>query len=160
MRIAVTKTDENDQHYKVGHFDHDKAQRFDAVPGRSDQQLPADARNKLDRQILFRTKEGRWVLRDYLSVEPLIPAHSYITDEQARKWLERNEHEEAVRRFFTEVAEDRGPGRPAIGARANIPFGRDRLAAIDTWAQARNISRGEAVRQLLDIALDRQEVSS
>lgn len=137
----------------IGHFDHDKALRFNAVPARN-----GHPGNLKDRERLYRTKEGRWVLYDCLEATwgGEIGQYSYIKPGQAREWLERNEHEEALRENFLEAPEGRNPGRPTIGARANLSVGPDRLAAIDAWARARKLTRGEAVRQLLDIALEHE----
>ena len=153
MRINVTMADEDGRRHVIGHFDHDKAVQFNAAPGRNGQ-----PRNLKDRQRLYHTKEGRWVLYDCLEVTSggEIGPHSYIKPGQAREWLERNEHEEALREIFLEASEGRNPGRPTIGARANLSVGPDRLAAIDAWARARKLTRGEAVRQLLDIALEHE----
>jgi hypothetical protein len=147
MNIAVTEADEQGQRHLVGWFDQRKAEQFNEESRRNgSSHVSANTGRPRGHQRLFRTAKGRWVLNSYTSQRGgEIGYYSYISDEQARDWLRRNNCEQAVR----------GPGRPVIGGRVTIPVGGDRLAAVDTWAQARGTSRGEAVRQLLDIALGR-----
>lgn len=147
VRMNVLETDVNGQLRVIGWFDHRKAERFDEIspqiPGRD------------EHQILFRTAEGRWVLYGYVYARrggAFGKPNTFISSDQARDWLERNGQYEAVARYFGEAAE-RGPGRPAIGGRVTIPIGDGRVSAVDAWARDRKVSRAEAIRQLLDIAL-------
>lgn len=147
MRMNVLEADVNGQLRVIGWFDHRKAERFDEVPP----QVPG--RN--EHQVLFRTAEGRWVLHGYVHARPggaFGTGNTFVSTDQARDWLGRNGHHEAVAGYFGEAAE-RGPGRPAIGGRVTIPIGDGRLTAVDTWARNRKVSRAEAIRQLLDFAL-------
>jgi hypothetical protein len=148
VRMNVLEADVNGQLRVIGWFDHRKAERFDE---RHSQNPRRD-----EHQILFYTAEGRWVLHGYVYWQPgaaLGKGNTFISGDQARGWLERNGHGEAAEHYFSETAE-RGPGRPAIGGRVTIPIGGDRLAAVDVWARDRKVSRAEAIRQLLDIALE------
>lgn len=148
MRMNVLEADVNGQLRVIGWFDHRKAERFD-------ERLPQGP-GRDEPQILFHTAEGRWVLHGHIYWQPGTAhgdGNTFISGDQARGWLERNGHDEAAARYFSETAE-RLPGRPPIGGRATIPIGDGRLAAVDVWARERKVSRAEAIRQLLDIALE------
>lgn len=147
LNIAITEADDQGGRSLVGWFDHRKAEQFnEGSRWEGSSHVSVNTGSPRYHQRLFRTAKGRWVLNSYSSHRGgEIGHYSYIGDEQARDWLKRNNREQVMR----------GPGRPVIGGRVTIAIGDDRLAAIDAWAQAREISRGEAVRQLLDIALRR-----
>jgi hypothetical protein len=73
----------------AGSFDYRKAERFHSRPGHPD-----------GRHELYRTIDGRWVLGAPAdSTADKIVAHIYITDDQARTWLQDNGHDDVLRRF-------------------------------------------------------------
>jgi Ribbon-helix-helix protein, copG family len=107
-------------------------------------------------QTVWRTAQGKWVLEHWSAWQDEESTYAYITPDEARDWLLRNDEDVAVRDHFGEVAEeeDRRPGRPAIGGEAgNVRLGEERLAEVDAYAKAQNLSRAEAVRRLVDEAL-------
>ena len=132
MIIAITETDSEGNRNLVGRFDHRTAQCFNSD------------RNH-DR--LYRTARGRWVLYTCINAQAhgQTGDHCYIDDEKAREWLQHNGHADALR----------PPGRPEIGGKIAVAVGSSRLTAVSAWAQEHGIGRGEAIRQLLDMALDR-----
>ena len=48
----------------------------------------------------------------------------------------------------------RGPGRPRTGERVHIQLPADLLARVDAYAQARGVTRSEAIREGLTDWLD------
>lgn len=68
------------------------------------------------------------------------------TDEGPVMWLQGSPFD---------VTEQRGPGRPEVGKAINVRLGDDRLEDVDTWAREHVVSRAEAIRQLIDVGLDR-----
>ncbi len=103
---------------------------------------------------LFRTASGRWVRHYNARNEHNGPEfYEFLTDEQAKDWLLRNNSDTIVERYFGEIDEEHGPGRPSVtGSPVSIKLG-DVEAAVDTWRGARGLSRAEAVRQLVAKAL-------
>ncbi len=93
--------------------------------------------------ILFHAVGGRWVIHTP-------SGHQFITDDEARGWLERNSLADAVEEFFII-----GPvvGRPEIGGLVKVRLG-DRLAQVDELAARRDISRADAIRYLVDRGLE------
>lgn len=47
-------------------------------------------------------------------------------------------------------------GRPPVGGRAQIRLGADLIPVVDRWAAEHDMSRSEAVRHLVRIALDKR----
>jgi hypothetical protein len=113
-------------------------------------------------QAVWHTAQGKWVLENWTAWQNESNTYAYITADEAREWLLRNDEDEAVKANFGEVAEeeDRRPGRPAVGDAINFRPGDERLVKIDAYAQARNLSRAEAMRRLLDDALERASYSA
>ena len=98
-------------------------------------------------ETLYRTAGGRWLLnRD--------DAYRYLTDDEARDWLIRTEeHEDAIERHFGTPEEERGPGRPAIGAQVKIAIDPEMLAAVDVAAGSAGVTRSEWVRRAIAATL-------
>lgn len=109
-------------------------------------------------QGLYRTAQGRWVLRTWSSWQGESDTYRYTTDADARDWLLFNEYEDAVREHFGEPEEERGPGRPEIGAPIQVRLG-DLRPAVEYYARERGVSQAEAIRQLLTSALEAAEVA-
>lgn len=106
---------------------------------------------------LYRTNKGRWVRYYNARSEFNGPEfYEYLTDEQARDWLLRNNDDEsnaAAARYFGETPEEQGPGRPDLGPPVLIRLG-ELILPVDDWAEQEGISRAEAVRRLVALALD------
>lgn len=106
-------------------------------------------------ETLYRTAGGRWLLNtDATRCNNGPDSYRYLTDDEARDWLIRTgEHEEAVQRHFGEPEEERGPGRPAIGAQVKIAMNPAVVAAVDAAAESAGLSRSEWVRRAVAAAL-------
>lgn len=109
-------------------------------------------------EALLRTAKGRWVrhydsTREYNGPE----YYEYLTDEQARTWLLKNNAEDSdkvLEKYFGKQEEEAGPskgGRPVIGGPVSVALGTDLLARID---DARGTtSRAEWLRRAAEAAL-------
>jgi hypothetical protein len=134
-----------------GWFDPDKAERFD-----SDRRW--DGHNRVSvitgsawvDEWLYRTRRGRWVLnRDSSRYNSGPFSYEFVDDNAARDWLLRSEgNDDAAGRFFGDIPEESGPGRPEIGGAIHVRLG-ELLADLDAYAQAEKCSRAEAVRRLI-----------
>lgn len=104
---------------------------------------------------IIRTAQGKWVFQRWSNWQGESNQHEYISDDGAREWLLRNHEDEAVAEYFGEVAEeeDRRPGRPEVGKPVNVRLGDELLAQVDIFASADDLSRAEAVRQLVAAGL-------
>lgn len=109
-------------------------------------------------EALYRTAGGRWVLHRWSDYRDSEPTYEFITDDQAKKWLIIDESDSAnqlIERYFGELEEERGPGRPEIGGRVNLRLGDALVAALDARAKSEGINRAELARRLLTDALGR-----
>lgn len=106
-------------------------------------------------ETLYRTAGGRWLLnRDATRYHNGDDAYRYLTDDEARDWLIRTEeHEDAIERHFGTPEEERGPGRPAIGAQVKIAIDPEMLAAVDVAAGSAGVTRSEWVRRAIAATL-------
>lgn len=141
----------------VGWFDDDKAVRISENRYWDGNNMAGNTTRRHDsHEALYHTAGGRWVLEmssDWATVQTI---HRFLTDAQAKGWLIRNKSDGEVERYFGELPEESGPaptGRPAVGGVVSTALGVERLAAVDAWAAGREVSRAEAIRQLLDTAL-------
>jgi hypothetical protein len=150
-RINITEYDEFDGSSRlVGWFDLDKATRFsEDTDWDGSNYISVNTGDQFEHQTVYRTAQGRWVLRRWSQWQGRLDQWSYLTDGDAREWLIRNREDEAAAKYFGEVEEERGPGRPAIGSPVQIRFEDDQLIAIDAYAASSSIKRAEAVRRLV-----------
>ena len=102
---------------------------------------------------IYRTAQGRWVLRSWSNWQGEDDTHAYITETDARDWLIFNGYDEDADKHFGPIEDERGPGRPEIGAPVQVRLG-DLLPMVDAWAAERGVKRAEAVRQLVSAGLD------
>lgn len=142
----------------VGHFDRDactesieEGQRWDG-----NNHLGIISGLQLSREVLLRTKKGRWVLHHDGRNEFNGPEyHRFMTDDQARDWLLRAdtaESQEAIEKYFGEIEEEVGPnigGRPAIGKKYEVRLDDETVARIDARAEQEGVSRPEMIRRLI-----------
>ena len=80
--------------------------------------------------------------------------YRFITDAEAQTWLLKNENDEAAERFFGEIEDERGPGRPEIGPVIQVRLPEELLERVDALAGQTGASRAETIRQLLERALE------
>lgn len=153
-RIKITETDEFGDVVKVNWFDRNAAERF-GEPTRWDGNNHRGVISGLQIgfECLYRTKGGRWVRYYDASSEFNGPEYyEFITDEVARTWLLRANQDDAVERFFGELEEEKGPGRPEVGPATSVRLGEELTAKVDAARQAGE-SRAAAIRRLLADAL-------
>ena len=75
-----------------------------------------------------------------------------IGDRDQRE-LRRAGNDEGLAKYFGPDEEERGPGRPAIGAQIKIAMDPDTVARVDAAATAEGISRAEWIRRAVMVAL-------
>jgi hypothetical protein len=153
-RTYVTEIDpDTGEHHRTGYFDADKAQVWSGAK-------EWDGKNNTDintgdwgrEQHLYRTAGGRWALNTVSYYQGEAETYVWATDEQARDWLMFNQLDNAVAEHFGDVPEERGPGRPEIGAPIQVRLG-DLLPQVEAWAAEHGVSRAEAARRLISTAL-------
>jgi hypothetical protein len=103
---------------------------------------------------LYRTKGGRWVRHYNFTSEYNGPEYyEFLTDDQARKWLIEDGDDEIAEKYFGELEEEVGPGRPAIGSPINIRLGDELQARVDAAALPGE-KRAATIRRLLEKVLE------
>jgi len=138
----------------VGWFDDEKAERFaEDRDWNGSNWISVATGSQWHHEALYRTAGGRWVLNSWSQFQGVPERYEFISDARAREWLLKNGHDEAVQRFFGEIEEERGPGRPEIGPAIQVRLPAELLRRVEDWAQAQGVSRAEAVRRLLEAAL-------
>lgn len=154
-RINVYATDEfNGGRTLEGWFDQGKSEEFrEATRWDGSNNISVPTSNPWAHQALYRTAKGRWVLNEWSNYVGTEEVYTFIAPERAREWLLMNEWDDAVARHFGEVEEERGPGRPEVGAPINVRLDADLLGRVDTYAANEGIARAAAIRQLLAGAL-------
>lgn len=131
----------------VGWFDADRAEAFQEQRRWDGQNMVSVNAGRWQHQILYRTAGGRWVLHEWSQWNGVEPIWEFVTDEQAREWLLRNDEDWAVERHFGPVEDERGPGRPEIGPAFSVRFPAGLLAELDAVAKRRGTSRADILRQ-------------
>lgn len=159
-RISVYTHDDHDDRTLTGWFDPTTAEQFDeATEWNGNNHISKATNSQYDHQILYRTKGGRWVLHGWSQWQGRGETYQFITDDAARTWLLENEQDDAVRRFFGDIEEERGPGRPSIGNVLNVrlePAQRDALTQLGRDGE----SLAATVRRLIDEAARRETLTS
>lgn len=137
-----------------GWFNWKKAEKFDeAREWDGSNHISVATGSQTEHQQLYRTVGGRWVLNSWSQWQGVPETYRFITDDKAREWLLTNEHDETVERFFGEIEEERGPGRPEIGPEIGVRLPGEMLGQIDAAAKMADVSRAEIIRRLLEKAL-------
>ena len=152
-RVNVT----NEHGELIGWFDDEKAVTFkEDRHWDGSNWISIATGSQWNHQDLYRTAGGRWVLHHWSQWQGSRDWYEFISDERAREWLILNGHDEAVQRFFGEIQEERGPGRPEIGPAIQVRLPEELLRRVEDRAQAQGVSRAEAIRRLLEYALARE----
>lgn len=155
-RTMVYEQDVDGEKHLTGWFNPDSAEEFEESTHWDGNNMVSDVATGFGHhQAVYRTSGGRWVLHFWSQWSGVQPSYEYIDGEAAREWLLRCGHEDAVERYFGEVEEERGPGRPGIGDPVQVRLPVDLLATVDAWAAERDISRAEAIRRLVTAGLAR-----
>ncbi|MEY9842534.1 hypothetical protein [Streptacidiphilus sp. EB103A] len=97
---------------------------------------------------LYRTESGFWIWGTSNTGTDALFAYEGITEEQARDWLEKNGHHEAVDRYFNKPK----GGRPAKGEKFQARVPRATLERIDADAARNEMDRSDLVAALIEIA--------
>ena len=138
----------------VGWFDDAKAERFEeATRWDGSNHISIATGSQWDHERLYRTVGGRWVLHRWSQWQGRPEVYRFLTDQEAQTWLLTNEEDAAVERFFGEIEEERGPGRPEIGPVIQVRLPEEMIAQLDEMAQRVEVSRAEIVRRMLAEAL-------
>ena len=105
-------------------------------------------------QGLYRTAQGRWVLEHWSDWQGETTRYEFVTDADAKDWLIVNEEgTETLEKYFGEIEEERGPGRPEIGGAVHVRLG-ELVQGVDAYAKRHEMSRADAIRSLIEDALD------
>lgn len=138
----------------VGWFDADAAEKFEEDTWfDGSNRISKATGSQFEHEALYRTKGGRWVLDKWSQWQGSRETYEFISDDEAREWLIAQNEDVAVERYFGELEDERGPGRPEIGPAIQVRLPEDMLAAVDSRADAEGVSRAEMVRMLLAEAL-------
>lgn len=157
QRIRITERDEfTGDVTGVSWFDRDAAEQFEEGTfwdGNNRRGLISNL--QAGHECLYRTKGGLWVRHYDATSEFNGPEYyEFITDDAARVWLLRAEEDTAVEKYFGELEDEKGPGRPEVGPATNVRLGEELTAKVDA-ARLDGESRAAAIRRLLDVALTR-----
>jgi hypothetical protein len=106
-RIAYTGTDDSGMTIG-GMFESDTAEKFDG-----NESNYADEHDYSLPEELYLTDSGSWILNQAVVASPDRSTYTRLSADEARAWLEANNHPEAVTRYF----ERPKGGRPKIGER-------------------------------------------
>lgn len=87
---------------------------------------------------LYHTADGRWVLKQWTN-QKRAGTYSFISEAGAATWLDINTPPKPAPRR----------GRPEVGEAIHLRLPRELKAQLDQFASTNNITRAEAVRQLL-----------
>jgi hypothetical protein len=157
-RINVYDYPEYEPAVFAGWFDDDKAEVVnESQQWDGNNMVPLVTGSYAEHEALYRTAAGRWVLHHWSQWQGSHPTYRFLTDDEARNWLLRDEDYGLVEKWFGEMDDESGPnpvGKPEIGGRATVLFGTDLLARVDDYAASRGEKRAEAIRDLLARALD------
>ena len=138
-----------------GWFDEAKAEEFkEATRWDGSNHISIATGSQTEHEQLYRTAGGRWVLNRWSQWQGTQETYRFISDQEAREWLLANGEDKAAERYFGEIEEERGPGRPEIGPVIQVRLPEELLAKVDAVAMRDDLSRAEAVRQLLDRGLN------
>lgn len=103
-------------------------------------------------EMLYRTKGGRWARYYNFTSEYNGPEfYEFLTDDQARDWLIKDGDDEIVEKYFGELEEERGPGRPEIGKPIPVRLTEDQRAKVEKLGRDGE-SLSATIRRLIDAA--------
>lgn len=153
-RTNVYRYDERDGKTLDGWFDPSSAERFEENRRwNGSNHIGVMSGGQAGYEELYHTKGGRWVRHyDFTSEYNGPECYEFLTSDAARDWLIKNQSDDAVKRFFGELEEERGPGRPEVGPATNVRLGDALTVRLDAARQPGE-SRAAAIRRLLEAAL-------
>ena len=104
------------------------------------------------RTDLLLTKQGQWLYGHITYRQGQGDRYERIIPDEAREWLIRggSEYDEDIARYFGELEEERGPGRPTEGTRIDVRVPADLLTKVDAQRERDgDSSRAETIRKIL-----------
>lgn len=148
-RINIIERDSGERRV-IGWFDYDAAEKFaEDTDWDGSNHVSVNTGSSWTHEMLLRTKtEGQWVLQRSSNYQDSLDSYEYVSGDQAREWLIRNHRDEDVARFFGELEEERGPGRPEVGGAVHVRLG-ELLGRVDAFAAESKVTRAEAIRELV-----------
>jgi hypothetical protein len=164
-RIPVTaplNTFDDDAPQRVGWFDRDRATTYkDGTRWDGSNKIGMNSGSQWVSEWLYRTAGGRWVLNtDSTGYQGGEDIYRFVGDDEARDWLIRTEdHEDALREHFPDLADEVGPispGRPPVGPQVVIRMPADLRDRIDAAADAEGVTRADWARRALESALGKR----
>lgn len=139
-----------------GWFDPATAERFhEAKEWNGRNRVGVVSGGQIGYEMLFRTKGGRWIHnRDFTNEFNGGDVYRFISDAEARDWLiGSQDNDEAVERYFGEIEEEKGPGRPEVGPAFSLRFPQELIDAVDERAKSMKISRAQLVRMYCEAGI-------
>jgi hypothetical protein len=149
-RISIITYDElTGDRTLEGHFDPSQCESFDeATRWDGNNNVSVNTGGKYEHEQLYRTPGGRWVLKRWSQWQGVETTYRFLDDTQAQEWLLIAEEDEAVEKYFGEIPDERGPGRPGIdGSTFSVKFPADLLDRVDAAAKTAGVSRAEWLRR-------------
>lgn len=155
-RINIFSTDEEGDRTLVGWFDPAACDHFDeATRWDGQNNVSVNAGGQYDHERLYRTPGGKWVLNHWSQWQGVQETYRFLAGDEARTWLLIAEEDAAVEKYFGEIEDERGPGRPAIvdGATFSLKFPAVLLGHVDEAAKVAGVSRAEWLRRAAEVQL-------
>jgi len=142
----------------IGWFNPEKAEVFEEdVEWDGSNRISVNTGTQWDHETLYRTATGRWILCHWSQWQGSRDWWEYLDEEAARLWLLKNKYDEEAKRYFGEIEEERGPGRPEIGPTVQIRLPEEMLARLDAEAQRTGEKRAEIIRRFVADGLARPQ---
>jgi len=139
----------------IGWFDRAKAEKFEeATRWDGNNHISIATGSQWDHEALYRTAGGRWVLHGWSQWEGRPERYRFISADEAREWLLLNQEDGAVEKYFGEIEDEVGPGRPEIGPPILVHLPAEMTARLDALAEQDGVPRAEVIRRLLGEALE------
>lgn len=155
-RINVYTTDEDGTRHLDGWFELNETEEFkEAKRWNGNNHVGVISGGQVGFQKLHRTKGGRWVLEfDFRNEFNGSHLWAYLPDAGAKEWLIESEcNDDALEKYFGEVEEEKGPGRPEIGPAFSLRFPQELIDAVDEQAKSMKISRAQLIRMYTEAGL-------
>ncbi len=144
-----------------GWFNDDAATRYDEDTNwDGNNHVSVATGSQWNHEALYRTRKGQWVLNWWSQWQGSTEKYEFVSDERAKEWLLRNDHDDAVTKWFGELEEESGPpkgGRPAVGPAISTAYSAELLARIDDAAKRSGLSRAAWLRQIAAAAVSVSE---